>query len=125
MVFVTCVNVGDTTETLRQRFHRHCHAVKVTFPNGRMRVKINQFFSIVMFHRKIICLQRIPSENKHRPLFLVLEWTQIFVIGALFLSSVIRLVKHIYFSKNQISVKNEIRSYQMLVNDDENEDDPL
>ena len=78
-----------------------------------------------MFHRKIICLRRIPSENKHRPLFLVLEWTQILVIGALFFSSIIRLGKHIYFSKNQISVKNEIRSYQMLVNDDENEDDPL
>ena len=83
------------------------------------------YFSIVMFHRKIICLERIPSENKHRPLFLVLEWTQILVIGALFLSSVIRFGKHIYFSKNQISVKNEIRSYQRLVNDDENEDDPL
>ena len=45
MVFCTCKNVGEIFETLTQRLHQNCRArqighVRVTFPIGRLEVKI-------------------------------------------------------------------------------------
>ena len=55
MVFSTCENVGEIFRTLRQRLHRNCRArqighVRVTFPIGRLGVKLCWMTIVKMFN---------------------------------------------------------------------------
>ena len=70
MVFSTCKNVGEIFRTLRQRLHRNCRTrqighVRITFPIGRLGVKLPTFSFIKnsKFRRKNVFWGQKEKKN--------------------------------------------------------------